>query len=158
MDWLKFFPCGSAGEESTCNAGDLGSIPGLGRSAGEGKGYPLQYSGLENSMGYTVHRLQRVRQHWATFTSLHFISLTATQQMNGGVSLVTKSCPTLATPGTVAHQAPLSMGFSRQENTGVGCHFHLQEIFSTQGLNSVFCVADGFFTTEASGKPNKWIH
>ena len=43
-------PCGSAGKESTCNVGDLGSIPGLGRSPGEGKGYPLQYSGLENSM------------------------------------------------------------------------------------------------------------
>ena len=44
------FPCGSAGKESACNVGDLGSIPGLGRSPGEGKGYPLQYSGLENSM------------------------------------------------------------------------------------------------------------
>ena len=44
------FPCGSAGKESTCNAGDLGSIPELGRSPQEGKGYPLQYSGLENSM------------------------------------------------------------------------------------------------------------
>ena len=41
------FPCGSAGKESAYNAGDLGSIPGLGRSHGEGKGYPLQYSGLE---------------------------------------------------------------------------------------------------------------
>ena len=39
------FPCGSAGKESTCSAGDLGLIPGLGRSPGEGKGYPLQYSG-----------------------------------------------------------------------------------------------------------------
>ena len=44
------FPGGSDGKESTCNAGDLGSIPGSGRSPGEGKGYPLQYSGLENSM------------------------------------------------------------------------------------------------------------
>jgi len=44
------FPCGSAGEESACNAVDLGSIPGLGTILGEGKGYPLQYSGLENSM------------------------------------------------------------------------------------------------------------
>ena len=43
------FPGGSAGKESTCNAGDLGSIPGLGRFPGEGKGYPLQYSDLENS-------------------------------------------------------------------------------------------------------------
>ena len=49
------FPCDSAGEESTCNAGDLGSIPALGRSPGEGKGYPLQYSGLENSMDCIVH-------------------------------------------------------------------------------------------------------
>ena len=44
------FPCGSAGKESACSVGDLGSIPGLGRSPGEGKGYPLQYSGLENTM------------------------------------------------------------------------------------------------------------
>ena len=47
------FACGSAGKESTCNVGDLGSIPGLGRSPGKGKGYPLQYSGLENS----IHRI-----------------------------------------------------------------------------------------------------
>ena len=38
------FPCGSAGKEFACNAGDLGSIPGLGRSPGKGKGYPFQYS------------------------------------------------------------------------------------------------------------------
>ena len=44
------FPCSLAGKESACNAGDLGLIPGLGRSPGEGKGYPLQYSGLEDSM------------------------------------------------------------------------------------------------------------
>ena len=44
------FPGGSAGKESACNVGDLDSIPGLGRSSGEGKGYPLQYFGLENSM------------------------------------------------------------------------------------------------------------
>ena len=45
------FPGSSAGKESSCKVGDLGSIPGLGRSPGEGKGYPLQYSGLENSHG-----------------------------------------------------------------------------------------------------------
>ena len=44
------FPGGSEGKESACNAGDPGLIPGLGRSSGEGNGYPLQYSGLENSM------------------------------------------------------------------------------------------------------------
>ena len=46
------FPAGSAGKESACNVGDLGLIPGLARSTGEGKGYPLQCSGLENSMDY----------------------------------------------------------------------------------------------------------
>ena len=49
------FPGGSAGKESTHNEGDLGSIPELGRSPGEGKGCPLQYSGLENSMDNIVH-------------------------------------------------------------------------------------------------------
>ena len=59
MDWLLTlvflgFPGDSVGKESACNAGDLGLIPWLGRSPGEGKGYPLQYAGLENSMGCTV--------------------------------------------------------------------------------------------------------
>ena len=49
----------SVGKESTCNAGDLGSILGLGRSPGEGKGYPLQYSGLENSMDYIAHGVKK---------------------------------------------------------------------------------------------------
>jgi len=46
------------GKESACNAGDLGSIPGLGRSPGEGKGHPFQYSGLEYSLDSIVHRVQ----------------------------------------------------------------------------------------------------
>ena len=51
---LAGFPSGLVGKESACNAGDLGSIPGLGRSPGEGKGYPFQYSGLEHSMDCIV--------------------------------------------------------------------------------------------------------
>ena len=53
------FPCGSAGKESACPAGDLGSIPGLGLSPGEGKGYPLQYAGLENSVDCIVHEVEK---------------------------------------------------------------------------------------------------
>ena len=53
----KGFHGGSDGKESACDAEDLGSIPELGRSPGEGKGYPLQYSGLENSMDYIVYRV-----------------------------------------------------------------------------------------------------
>ena len=48
-------PGGSTGKESACNAGDMGLIPGLVRSPGEGNGYPLQYSGLENFMDCIVH-------------------------------------------------------------------------------------------------------
>ena len=59
FDWNSGFPCGSAGKERACNVGDLGSIPGLGRSPGEGQGYPLQYSGLENSRDYTVHEVPK---------------------------------------------------------------------------------------------------
>ena len=60
------FPCGSAGKEATCNAGDLGSIPGLERSPGEGKGYPSQYSGLENSMDYSPWGHKRVGHNLTT--------------------------------------------------------------------------------------------
>jgi len=55
------FPGGSAGKESTCNVGDLDSIPGLERSPGKGKSYPLQYSGLENSMDCIVHGVTKSR-------------------------------------------------------------------------------------------------
>ena len=55
------FSCGSVGKESTCNAGDLGSIPALGRFPGEANGYRLEYYGLENSMDYRVHG---VTQNW----------------------------------------------------------------------------------------------
>ena len=61
----KEFP---AGKEFTCNARDLCSIPGLGRSHGDGKGYPLQYSGLENSMDWIVHRVAKSQHDWVTFT------------------------------------------------------------------------------------------
>ena len=61
------FPWGSAGREYACNAGDLGSIPGLGRSPGEGKGYPLQYSGLENPMDCIVGGIAKSRTQLSHF-------------------------------------------------------------------------------------------
>ena len=70
------FLCGSADKESTCNAGDLVSIPGLGRSPGEGNSYPLQYSGLENSTDRgacqaTFLGVAKIRTRLSDF---HFIS------------------------------------------------------------------------------------
>ena len=70
---LKFkwgFPCGSAGKESACNAGDLGSILGLGRSPGEGKGCPLQHSGLANSMDCIVHGVPKSPARLSNFHTL----------------------------------------------------------------------------------------
>ena len=64
----------SAGKESTCNVGDLGLIPGLGRSPGEGKGYPLQYSGLENSMGCISHGDAKSQTQLSDF-HFHFSNL-----------------------------------------------------------------------------------
>ena len=66
------FPGGSAGKESSHNAGDLGSVLGLGRPPGKGKGYPLQYSGLENPMDCIVHG---VVKSWTRLSDFHFTSL-----------------------------------------------------------------------------------
>ena len=63
------FPGGSDGKESARNAGDLGLIPGLGRSPREGKGYPLQYSCLKNSMDCIVHG---VTKSWTQLSNFHF--------------------------------------------------------------------------------------
>ena len=64
--------CGYAGKESTCIVGDLGLVPGLGRSPGEGKGHPLQYSGLENSIDYMVHEVTKSQTRLCGF---HLLSL-----------------------------------------------------------------------------------
>ena len=61
IPWEPGPPYCSASKESACNVGDLGSIPGLRRSPGEGKGYPLQYSGLENSIDCIVHVIAKNR-------------------------------------------------------------------------------------------------
>ena len=66
---VQGFPCGLASKESACSAGDLDSIPGLGRSPGEGKGYPLQYSGLENSVDCIV---QGVTKSWTRLSDFDF--------------------------------------------------------------------------------------
>ena len=66
------FPDSSVGKESACNVGDLGSIPGSGRSPGEGKDYPLQYSDLENSMDCIVHG---VANSWTLLSNFHFHAL-----------------------------------------------------------------------------------
>ena len=73
----------SDGQEFACNAGDLGSIPGLGRSPGEGEGYLLQYSGLENSMDCIVHGVTKSQTQLSDF---HFHFFSVSKGFGGGES------------------------------------------------------------------------
>ena len=84
------FPCDSAGKESTCNVGDLGLLPGLGRSPGEGEGYPLQYSGLENSMDSIVYG---VTKSWTQLSDFHFYLLCPKHCSMGYTCLIHLICP-----------------------------------------------------------------
>ena len=132
------FPCGSAGKESACNARDLGSIPGLVRSPGEGKDYLLQCSGLENSMDCIVHRVAKSQTRLSDF---HFHFHPPLQKLSclfvhwcGCCCLITKSCLTLQ-PLDLQPTRLLCPWDFPGKNTGVGCHLLLQEIFPTQGSN-----------------------
>ena len=102
-----YFPCGSAGKESTCNEGDLGSIPGLGSSPGERKSYPLQYSGLENSMDCIVHRVTKSQ------TQLSFLKTKVGKESKAFIYILSCSvaqlCLTLWHP---RHQTTLSFTVS----------------------------------------------
>ena len=111
------FPCSSAGKESACSVGDLGAIPGLGRYPGEGKGYPLQYSGLENSMDCIVHGVAKNRTQLSDFHAL-----------------VAQSCLTLWGPMDCSPRLLCPCDFPGK-NIGVGCHSLLQGIFLTQEMN-----------------------
>ena len=107
------FPGGLDGKESACNARDLGSS---GRSPGEGHWNPLQYPFLENLHG---QRILEGYSPWGCKDSdtIEWLSTVPFFKIphGGGGDLVTKLCPTLETPWTVAHQASVSMGFPRQE-------------------------------------------
>ena len=101
------FPSGSDSKESACNAGELGSIPGLGRSPGEGSGYPLQYFCLESSMDrgawwVTVQGFQRVGHNWVINTHTQFSSVQLLSRVRLFVTL-----------WITAHQASLSITISR---------------------------------------------
>ena len=78
------FPFGSAGKESACNARDLGLIPGLGRSPEEGKGYPLQDSGLENSVDCIVHGVTKSQTQLSDF-HFQFLFMRATPFLLRGI-------------------------------------------------------------------------
>ena len=124
------FPYGSAGKESTCNAGDLGSIPGLGRSPEEGKGYPLQYSGLENPHGQrsregTVHGVAKSQTWLSDWSDLIWSDKKKLVKVK--VQIV-QSDLTLCWPCEL-----YSPWNSPGQNIRVGSLSLLQGVFSTQG-------------------------
>ena len=96
---VSAFPGDSADKESSYSVGGLGSIPGLGRSLGEGKGYPLQYSGLENSMDHIVHG---VEESWTRLSNFHFHFFAS---------------PTTLPPGLGAHTGSLCWGVGVQASS-----------------------------------------
>ena len=121
------FPFGSAGKESTCNMGDLSLIPGLGRSPGEGKGYPLQYSGLEKSMDCIIHG---VAKSWTQLSGFHYAQLCLTVRDT-----------------THCGSPSLSMGFSRQEYWS-GLPFPPPGDLSNSGIKPTSPVLAGEFLNQ----------
>ena len=104
------FPGGSDGKESACSAGDLSSIPGLGRSPGEVNGYSLQYSGLENSMNRGVWHatVHGVAKSWTQLSDFHFHVCINLNILHYYTHVCVLSCDQLfAALWTIAHQAPL---------------------------------------------------
>ena len=121
--------------KSACNAGDMGSVPELGRSSGEGNGYPFQHSCLENSMDTGVWK-----------ATIHGVAES---------DMMSLSCVQLfETPWTVACQAPLSMGFSRQEYwSGLSSFSRSSQPRDWTHLSCGSCMAGKFFTAKPPGKP-----
>ena len=111
------FPCGSAGKESVCNEGNLGSIPGLGRSPGEGKGYPLQYCGLENSMDCTVHGVAKSRTLLSDFQLSLSLSLSVIKLGFPGGSDSKESSCNVGDPNSIPE-----LGRSPGEGNGYPLH------------------------------------
>ena len=117
------FPCASAGKESACSVGGLGSNPGLGRPPGEEKGYPLQYSGLENPMDFIFHGDAKDRTQLSDFHFPSYIRFQLSICLINQFSTVAQSYPNVCdpmdcstpgypapspTPGACSNSSPLS--------------------------------------------------
>ena len=111
-DLFQGFPCGSAGKQFACNAGDLVSIPGLERSPGGGHGNPLHYSGLENSMDCIVHEVAKSQtQEWFSlswpFSSVHIRLRKAGRNLHKSLA---RKCYLGFPGGSVVRNLPASAG------------------------------------------------
>ena len=148
------FPCGSAGKESGCNVGDLALIPGLGRSPGDGKGYPLQYSGLYSPWG---------RKQSDTTEPLSHDVLASPSPRSGfrclcaymPVCLVVSAVSDSLQPYRLLPARLLCPWDSLGKNAEVGCHALFQGIIRTQGSSpNLQCLLHCRFTAKPAGKPS----
>ena len=127
------FPCGSAGKESTCNVGDLDSVHGFGRSPGEAKGYPRQYSGLENSMYCIVHGVSKGQTQLSDFHLIYIISVL--QIFIYKASLVAQTVKNL--PAMQEAQVQ-SLGWDDPQEKGMAIHIYKHILFCcAQSLSHV---------------------
>ena len=144
------FPYSTVGKESTCSEGDLDSIPGLERSPGEGKGYPLQYSGLENSIECMVHGVTKSWTWLSDFQNNYFARLYKDSPWCRAHESESHSSRVqlFATPWTIQ-----STEFSRQKYE-VGSLSLFQGISPTQGSNpGLLSCRKIFLPAEPQGKP-----
>ena len=141
------FPGGSSGKDSICNAGDLGSVPGFGRSPREWNSYPFQYTGLENSMECIVHGVAKSWKWWLNDFHFHFMSVCA--YVLSCFSRVWL-CDTMDYTLHGILQAKIlewvAFPFSRGSS-------------QPRDQTQVFHIAGGFFTNWTTGKPKKleWV-
>ena len=128
--------------------GDLGSIPGLGRSPGKGKGYPLQYSGLENSMDYTVHvvtksrtqlsdfhfPLSNIPKNLTTWSPATYVECTCSYSLQRETPLDPASPP--CHPGTIL-ALPVSLFSGLKAQVLLACYLCLLQLCPKKGSSSV---------------------
>ena len=127
---FKCFPGSSVSKESACSAGDLGLIPGLGRPPGEGKGYPLQYSGLENSKDCIVHGVTKSRTRLSYFTKQRIPEWIAMPSSSGSFQPDIKPRSPAVQADSLLNEPPRKL-----KNTVLGNLSLLQGILPTEELN-----------------------
>ena len=147
------FPCGSAGKESDYMAGDMGLIPGLGRSPGEGKGYPLQYSSLENSMDCIVPGVAKSQTRLSNiFYNNFWLILTCTKRWGLTCKwvLVIQSPPTLCNPMDCSLPSSSVYGILQARILEWVVIPFSRGPSQTRGRVRVSCIAGRFFTIWAT--------
>ena len=133
--WIWGFPTSTAGKESTCNMGDLGTIPRLGISSGEENGYPPQYSGLENSTDCIVHGVTKSQTWLSNFTKL---TCGGSSSLPSFLWIFTHTLLAASFSGAVFHSSTSNSSTSKKitKQTTVNCIWILVPELATEGIQT----------------------